>query len=106
MKSTNQLLQDAELDRRVYQKDGTLQCWWLTLLEIARDSGKLNSTFQEGIPLHTYYTANPRPPIPNKGGVPKGAPQNVKNNALLEVHGPKWQRMIMLILWVPNSTFS
>lgn len=89
-----------ELDQRAVQKPGTMQCWWLSLLEIARDTKKLDTTFgNKESKLYAYFTASGRP-IPEQGDLPAGAkPKNPE----LEVYGPMWQRMIMYFLWDKNN---
>ncbi|KAK6541561.1 hypothetical protein TWF694_007366 [Orbilia ellipsospora] len=94
-----------ELKKRVEQSRGTWQCWWLSMLEVARESGKLKHTFNEGV-LHTYFKDR-TPPV--QGELPKdikeknaklkkdGSKDALKEN--LEVYGPIWQRMVMYFLW-------
>ena len=93
MQSSHQLYQ---LDQPALQKAGTWQCWWLSLLEVARATKKLNSTFkEEGGKLYAYYrTGNKR--IPAEGNLPGDVSLQKPE---LEVYGPEWQRMIMFFLW-------
>lgn len=81
-----------ELDRPAIQKANTMQCWWLSMLEIARATGKLKPIFEKGGVL--YNT-----PVPAEGGMPAKTIYKVEEkNRKLEVYGPEWQRMIMSFL--------
>ncbi|KAK6344112.1 hypothetical protein TWF696_007759 [Orbilia brochopaga] len=97
-----------QLDDPVEQASGTYQCWWLSLLEIARASDKLDYTFlhEEGT-LRKYFTDKK---IPDKGELPpdhkapKAKPKKEDDKSKKEkpgdreVYGPEWQRMIMYFL--------
>jgi len=98
-----------ELDKQVIQKDGTWQCWWLSLLEAARDSEKLDHTFNDANgTLNKYWQGKA---IPAEGELPpdiKAKNDTLKNQKppskivlkeSKEVYGPVWQRMIMYFLW-------
>jgi hypothetical protein len=120
MQSSYELVQPAR------QKANNNQCWWLSLLEVARASGKLDSTFKaEGGRLYTYYVTG-RKSVPEEGQLPAGVTAaDPKFKLLIEggsdwgdftkllVYGPQWQRMIMFFLldkdnkcpWhLPNDT--
>ena len=90
-----------ELDKRAVQRDRTKQCWWLSLLEAARASGKLEIIFKEGGRLHAYYGGKE---IPAEGELPEVNQRKAGkvDHPELEVYGPKWQRMIMFFLWDKN----
>ena len=92
MQNPHQLYQ---LDQPAFQKAGTWQCWWLSLLEVARATDKLNSTFEEGGKLYAYYKTGGKS-IPAEGNLPEDV--NLEKPEL-EVYGPEWQRMIMFFLW-------
>ena len=93
MQSSSQLYQ---LDQPALQKAGTWQCWWLSLLEVARATDKLNSIFkEEGGKLYAYYKTGGRS-VPVEGCLPEDF---VLEKPKLEVYGPEWQRMIMFFLW-------
>ncbi|KAF5724695.1 hypothetical protein FMUND_581 [Fusarium mundagurra] len=102
-----------QLDQHVVQVDGTWQCWWLSLLEIARITGKLNPLFETpGSHFYTYWNPPEGPrEIPEVGQVPtnivymdQGAPIPADKvpNPLPKperwVYGPVWQRKIMYYL--------
>lgn len=104
---------DNQLDQHVVQVDGTWQCWWLSLLDIARITGKLDPFFEtQGSHFYTYWNPPTGPrAIPEVGQVPtnivyidKGEPipENQVPNPLPKperwVYGPVWQRKIMYYL--------
>lgn len=105
-----------ELDQPARQKANNYQCWWLSLLEVARANGKLDSTFKvEGGKLYTYYVTGDRP-VPAEGQLPAGVTEadpkfkplikdksDWKKLTKLLVYGPQWQRMIMFFLWDKNN---
>lgn len=119
-----------ELDHRAIQKMGTNQCWWLSMLEVARASHKLDPIFSsQDSRLHKYYTEKGGW-TPNEGELPSGMNdqqpllrrlvKRSKNDRgkypwdklrKLLVYGPEWQRMIMYFLldngapyFLPNET--
>ncbi|KFZ24596.1 hypothetical protein V502_00926 [Pseudogymnoascus sp. VKM F-4520 (FW-2644)] len=102
--------QDLELDTPVCQKSGTYQCWWLSLLEVARATDMLSSTFKEGGKLNLYYATGYRA-IPAEGTLPEGVilvgktDEEKLREKRLEVYGPKWQRMIMFFLLDKSNGF-
>ncbi|KAF4949369.1 hypothetical protein FGADI_8937 [Fusarium gaditjirri] len=98
---------DNQLDQHVIQADGTWQCWWLSLLEIARITGKLNPLFDTpGGHFYDYWNPPTGPrAVPGEGEVPtsivyKGEPNPVDQvpNPERWVYGPVWQRKIMYYL--------
>lgn len=104
-----------ELDDRAFQKLGNYQCWWLSLLEVARDAKKLDPIFAKGGKLYNYYVAGGKatPWVPDEGQVPTNLSDkdpkftslktdkkfNWESFKKVLVYGPQWQRMIMYYLW-------
>ena len=85
----------SQLDQPAFQKVGTWHCWWLSLLEVAQATNKLNPILkEEGGKLHAYYRTGNRP-IAAKGDLPEDISLQKPE---LEVYGPEWQRMIMFFL--------
>jgi hypothetical protein len=74
-----------ELSEHAFQRNLTRQCWWLSLLELARASGSLHATFSPGGKLFEYFEKRRRgeggggpvgDPIPAIGELPPSCPGN------------------------------
>ncbi|KAF5252611.1 hypothetical protein FANTH_2506 [Fusarium anthophilum] len=102
-----------QLDQHVVQVDGTWQCWWLSLLEIARLTGKLKPLFETpGSHFYNYWnTHEGARAIPGVGQLPTSIVYIDKGEPIPEdrvpnpfpkperwVYGPVWQKKIMYYL--------
>ncbi|KAF5646144.1 hypothetical protein F52700_1834 [Fusarium sp. NRRL 52700] len=107
-----------QLDQHVLQVNGTWQCWWLSLLEVARITGQLNPLFETpGSHFYTYWNPPEGPrETPDVGKVPTRVvylkegvpiPEDKVPNPLPKperlVYGPVWQRKIMYYLLDRNN---
>ncbi|KAL4724789.1 hypothetical protein ACLX1H_008235 [Fusarium chlamydosporum] len=71
----NDLELPFQLHLPVTQKLGTLQCWWLALLEVARVSGKLRPIFEPQGHLVKHFAVDQTTgvaKVPAEGDLPKG----------------------------------